>query len=226
MIKLEGNKFIDLSHVFENEMPADPSLKLPTLDFFSKEGQNGQLHNLEVISYCPHTGTHMDSPFHVDSKADTLEKMDPTLLIGPAVMIRLDEQNKRPFKITADDIKKWEEKNFEIEKGDAVLLNTNHYKYWEYGNEEYIDKGYVSLSLDLVDYFIEKNVRFVGLESISVDDPDAGTQAHKKLMDNGIFIVENLANLDKIETLRFNTIGTFPGIKGASGTWVRLLALV
>ena len=90
MIKLEGTKFIDISYIVKNKMPADPALKLPTLEFFSNEGVNGQLHNLEVISYCPHTGTHMDAPFHIDTNGDSIEKLDPTLLIGPAVVVSLD----------------------------------------------------------------------------------------------------------------------------------------
>ena len=59
-IELSGNNLIDLSHTAEADMPCDPALALPELDFFSREGSGLQLHNLEVIRYCPHTGTHMD----------------------------------------------------------------------------------------------------------------------------------------------------------------------
>ena len=226
MIKLEGIKFIDISYIVKNKMPADPALKLPTLEFFSNEGVNGQMHNLEVISYCPHTGTHMDAPFHIDTNGDSIEKLDPTLLIGPAVVVSLDYSDRRPCVITADIIKKWEKSNIEIQKGDAVLLNTGHSKYWESGKEEYIEKGYVCLSTDLAKYFVDKGVRFVGLESISVDGPETGTEAHKILLGNNVYIVENLTNLDKIESKRCITMGTFPAVKGASGVWIRLLALV
>ncbi len=226
MIKLEGTKFIDISYTLKNKMPADPALKLPTLEFFSNVGVNGQLHNLEVISYCPHTGTHMDSPFHVDINGESIEKLEPTLLIGPAVVVSLNCSDKRPYVITAEIIKNWEKSNIEIQKGDAVLLHTGHSKYWELGREEYIEKGYVSLSTDLAEYFVDKGIRFIGLESISVDGPETGTKVHKILLGNNIYIVENLTNLDKIESKRCTTIGTFPAVKGASAVWIRLLALV
>lgn len=58
----------------------------------------------------------------------------------------------------------------------------------------------------------------------SVDGAD--TECHKKLMENGVYIVENLCHLDEIGASRCMTVGTFPAVKGASGTWVRLLALV
>lgn len=81
-IELSGKKLIDLSHTAEADMPCDPALALPELDFFSREGSGLQLHNLEVIRYCPHTGTHMDSPFHVCSEWGSMETVDPAVLIG------------------------------------------------------------------------------------------------------------------------------------------------
>ncbi len=223
MIELKGIKWIDLSHVHEPNMPVDPALKLPELSFFSRVGNGVQIHNLEVISYCPHTGTHMDSPFHVCNKWGSMETVDPTVLIGPASVITL-QVPEYDYAITRADIEAWEKENGPIQEGDAVLLHTGHADKWEGGNAAYIDKGYIRLDLSAAEYFVEKKVRFVGMESISVDGAD--TECHKKLMSNGVYIMENLCHLDEIGSTRCTTVGTFPAVKGASGTWVRLLALV
>lgn len=223
MIELTGTRWIDLNHMHEANMPADPTLKLPELSFFSRVGNGDQIHNLEVISYCPHTGTHMDAPFHVCNEWGGMETVDPAALIGPASVITLHVP-EYDYAITRKDIENWEEQNGAIQEHDAVLLHTGHAGKWEGGNAAYIDKGYVRLDMSAAEYFVAKKVRFVGMESISVDGAD--TECHKKLMENGVYIVENLCHLDEIGASRCMTVGTFPAVKGASGTWVRLLALV
>lgn len=223
MIELKGTKWIDISHTHEGNMPVDPALKLPELSFFSRVGNGDQIHNLEVISYCPHTGTHMDSPFHVCNEWGSMDTVDPTALIGPACVITLNVP-EYDYGITKEDIVAWEKENGPIQEHDAVLLHTGHADKWSGGNAEYIDKGYIRLDLSAAEYFVEKKVRFVGMESISVDGAD--TECHKKLMSNGVYIVENLCHLDEIDATRCYTVGTFPAVKGASGAWVRLLALV
>ena len=222
-IELSGNNIIDLSHTAEADMPCDPALALPELDFFSREGSGLQLHNLEVIRYCPHTGTHMDSPFHVCSEWGSMETVDPAVLIGPATVLSLTVP-EYDYAVTREDIEQWEAEFGEIPKGDAVLLHTGHADKWEQGSGSYIDKGYIRLAPSAAAYLAEKKTRFIALESISVDGAD--TEVHKLLLGNGVCIVENVCNLEKIGQIHCSTIGTFPAVKGASGAWVRLLALV
>ena len=65
---LNGRTVIDLSHIQDQTIPADPALKKPTLEFFAHVGQGeGAYWNLETVSYCPHTGTHMEAvaPVHI-----------------------------------------------------------------------------------------------------------------------------------------------------------------
>lgn len=222
-IELKGNKLIDLSHTAQADMPCDPALALPTLEFFSREGNGSQLHNLEVIRYCPHTGTHMDSPFHVCSAWGSMETVDPTALIGPATVVTLSVP-EYDYAVTKEDFLRWEEQNGEIPQGDAVLLHTGHADKWTEGREGYIEKGYIRLAPSAAVYLAEKKIRYLALESISVDGAD--TEVHKILMGNGVYIVENVCNLEKIGQIHCSTIGTFPAVEGASGVWVRLMALV
>lgn len=223
MIQLQGKQFIDLSHVEEGNMPVDPALQLPKLDFFSRVGNGTQIHNLEVISYCPHTGTHIDAPFHVNNQWGTMETVDPTVLIGPATVVSMRVPDY-DYAVTKEDLVNWEKENGPIPEGDGVLLHTGHADKWSKGNAEYIDKGYIHLALSGAEYLVERKVRFIGMESISVDG--APTDCHKMLMGHGVYIVENLCNLEKIGQTHCYTVGTFPAVKGATATWVRLLALI
>ena len=221
---ISGKKVVDLSHKVVSDMPADPSLKLPTLEFFSRVGgeDGAQLHNIEVISYCPHTGTHMDAPHHVSNEWGDLSTVNPTILIGPARVVTLDIP-QYDYAITVADLQSWEEIHGAIEKGQGVLLHTGQAERWDKGFDEFIGKGFVYLSVEAAKYLASKQVRYVGIEAIGVDSE--GTEAHQALLGNDVTVIENICNLDKIADDQCFTIGTFPNAQGATGAWIRLLAI-
>lgn len=221
---LTTKRIVDLSHKVVSNMPADPTLKLPTLDFFSRVGQDigDGIHNLEVLSYCPHTGTHMDSPLHVLQDGGDLTTVDPLILCGPARVVKIDAP-QYTYGISSSDLRAWEREHGEIKENEAVLLQTGQAELWEKGFDEFIGKGFVYLEKDAAEYLVEKHIRYVAIESIGVDLE--GVDSHTILLDNGVTVVENICNLDQIHNDTCYTIGTFPNIKGATGAWIRLLAI-
>ena len=212
---------VDISHLQEADMPADPSLQLPQSDFFGRIGVDGGLHNLEVLSYCVHTGTHMDAPYHVIETGGGIDTVDPLILIGPACVVKLDVP-AGSYGITVDDVKAWEEENGEIQSGEAVLFHTGHDTLWETDPDEYIT-NYPYLLPETAQYMVDKGVRYIAMESISPDTTT--TESHQILLGNGVGVVENVCNLGDIEADRCYTIGTFPNSQGATGVWTRILAL-
>ena len=214
-------EYVELSHTVEAQMPVDPALKLPEMEFFGKIGEAGGKHNLEVISYCPHTGTHMDSPFHVIPGATTIESWPADVLIGPAAIISVGEPGG--YVVTKEDIVAWESKNGAIQPGEAVMFHTGHDANWEKGYDVYIKDGYPTISVEAAQYLVEKKIRFVAVESISPEGDS--TEVHQTFLKNGIPIVENICNLAAIGSVRCKTIGTFAAVKGATGVWVRILAV-
>ena len=216
---LSKYKYTDISHLQEANMPVDPALQLPQSDFFGRIGMEGGLHNLEVISYCVHTGTHMDAPYHVIEEAGGVDTVDPTILIGPACVIRLDVIGS--YGITVDDVKAWEEEHGEIQPGEAVLFDTKQDSLWKEDPQEYIT-NYPYLLPETAQYLVDQGVRYVGCEAISPDTDT--TESHKILLGNGVGVVENVCNLSDIPVDRCYTIGTFPNSQGSTGVWVRILA--
>lgn len=214
-------KVVDISHLQEAEMPADPSLQLPQSDFFGQIGVNGGLHNLEVLSYCVHTGTHMDAPFHVIQGAGGVDTVDPLILIGPACVLKLDVP-AGSYGITVEDVKAWEADHGDIQSGEAVLFHTGHDALWKSDPQEYIT-NYPYLLPETAQYMVDKGVRYIAMESISPDT--STTESHQILLGNGVGVVENVCSLGDIEADRCYTIGTFPNSQGATGVWTRILAL-
>lgn len=213
--------YIDLSHKVVSAMPVDPALKLPELEFFGRIGENGGMHNLEIISYCPHTGTHMDAPFHVIGDASSIESWPEDILIGPAAVIAIGMPGS--YEITKSDITEWETENGEIKAGEAVLFHTGHDANWDLGYDAYIKNGYPTISPEAADYLVSKKIRFVAVESISPEGNS--TDIHQKFLGAGIPVVENIYNLGEIGASRCETVGTFAAVDGATGVWIRLLAI-
>lgn len=209
---------VDLSHLQEAKMPVDPSLQLPKTEFFARIGE-GSSYNLEVLSYCPHTGTHMDAPFHINNSFGTVETINPLVLIGPACVVKLNVP-EGSYGITVADIQGWEKDHGEIKKGDAVLFHTGHDALWN-DFEKYL-AGYPYLTKEVAQYMVDKGVRYIAVESISPDTVEP--ESHTILLGNGVEIVENICNLGEIKADRCFTVGTFPKSAGNTGVWVRILA--
>ena len=218
-VTLLAKSYIDLSHEEEAQMPVDPALKLPEMKLFSQVNSTGSKFNLEIISFCPHTGTHMDAPFHVNPKGHSIEAWKEDVLIGPAVVVSVGQPGN--YEITKDDIIKWESKYGEIKHNEGVLLNTGHSERWNLGYDGYIKKGYPTISIEAAKYLVSKKIRCVAVEAISPEKDSS--DIHRIFMDCEIPVIENICNLSSIRNQRVKTVGTFPAVRGATGVWVRLL---
>lgn len=231
--EIMGERVIDLSQTLETGIPAPVGFPDPQLDFF-KRMDKGDVINVEKIAFCPHSGTHIDAPFHFVKDGITIERVDPGVIAGTAVVVDLRHlEDGAPIEKT--DVTRWEERTGEtIREGDAVLLMTGFSRYWELNDKEekFLTRKWPYITRSVADYFVEKKIRLVGVESMDLDliDPfDLSTSefiGHRTFLPNGIYIIENLTNLDKIGASRCNIIGTPLKIKGGTGSPVRVVAVV
>ena len=75
-------------------------------------------------------------------------------------------------------------------------------------------------------YLTSKKINLVGIDSPSIDlGKDAKFSVHHILAKNGVLIVENLANLEKINSDKFHFIVAPLKLKNATGSPVRAIAL-
>ena len=231
--EIQGNRVIDLSQMLEPGIPAPVGFPDPQLEFFKRMDQ-GDVINVEKITFCPHSGTHMDAPFHFVKDRITVEQADPGVIAGSAVVVDLrHKEDGAP--IEKKDVTDWEERTGEkIREGDAVLLMTGFSRYWELNDKEekFLLKKWPYITRSVADYFLEKKIRLVGVESMDLDliDPfDLSSSefiGHRTFLPNGIYIIENLTNLDQIGQTRCSIIASPLKIKGATGSPVRVIAIV
>lgn len=232
MIELKGEHVVDLSQTIEKDIPGPVGFPNPQLNFF-REISKGDVINVESIEMGLHCCIHIDAPYHFINDGLTIEKVVPECILGTAVIVDL-RHLKGSVPIEAEEVQKWEEKTGEtIQEGDAVLLMTDFSKLWKVGegNKEFLETGWPYITKSVAQYLVNKKVRLVGVESMDLDliDPYDLSKSefigHRTFLSHGIYIVENLVNLDKIPKTRCDILATPLKIKGGTGSPIRMIAL-
>ncbi len=155
--------------------------------------EDGGASNITCITMSAHTGTHVDAPYHFLADGETVEHMSLKTLTGRAYVLALPDVER----ITAEVLE-----NAEIPpRTRRVLFKTKNSEYWAQGEREF-QRDYVALSADGAEYLVDKGVRLVGIDYLSIAPFQATRPTHEILLKAGVVIVEGL-NLSKIEPGRY-----------------------
>lgn len=178
-----------------------------------------------------HIATHVDAPIHAVPGAPKLEDVDIRRLIGDAVVLDLD-RGGADYGYTAEDI---DAAQPAVEPGDIVLI---------YGGYKDADQTrrmqQTFLTAGAAQWLVDRGARAVGVEPCSPDPLYAGMYefgwleketpnppawpAHRTLLENDIYIIEGLTNLDRIRGQRVRFAALPALVPGLSGFPVRAVA--
>jgi arylformamidase len=137
---------------------------------------------LEMIS---HTGTHIDAPLHFIADGETISDMPLDATVGPARVIAIKDR---------ESIKAAELKKHNIKKGERILFKTRNSPAG-YEAEKFSD-DYCYLDDDGADYLVEKGVKLVGIDFITIGTikrMENIAHTHEALLGAGIYIMEDCA---------------------------------
>ncbi len=116
-----------------------------------------------------------------------------------------------------------------IEKGDFVMFYSGILKKLGYGPKEYFSTN-IELSDELIDALINREVNFIGIDMNGAQKPANHLRIDTYCADRGVFIIENLDNLDVLLEKAADkpfTVYTFPvNMSGFSGLPCRVIAEV
>jgi arylformamidase len=198
---LRGRRIVDLSHPIRDGLITFPGLPAPQIRPHLTRAQSrsryepGTEFQIDSITMVGNTGTYLDSPFHryadgLDLAALPLE----SCVELPAVLARTVGSGSRGVDVgplVALEV-----------AGRAVLLHTG-------GDAAWGRPGYATDAPYLTEagagWLAEHGARLVGIDSVSIDDIQAGGRrpAHSILLRAGIPVVEHLTGLSQLPPTGF-----------------------
>lgn len=142
----------------------------------------GHTFNLHEEHLGNHTGTHIDFPAHVIPGGKTSDDFELCSLMGEGIIVEAPQDQAS---ISASFIE-----SLNIKKNDIVFFKTTNSNLSKH--QPYTDQ-YVYLEKEAAQALINKGVRIVGIDYISIDGPhEHHLPTHHIILSHDILIVEGL----------------------------------
>ncbi len=182
-----------------------------------------------------HLGTHIDAPNHFEASQPSVDQIPLEKLIGYAVVIDVSSKvaENDDYQLSADDVQAWEKAHGKVPPGSIVLLNTGWAKRWnnydKYKNAD--EKGklhFPGFSGEATRFLAnERNINGIGIDTLSGDyGLTTDFMVHHIINGAGKYILENVANLDKLPPTGAILIIAPIKIEGGSGGQARVWAIL
>lgn len=201
-------KLIDLTQTIEDNMPVYPGdlkTSLVQTEYLSKDKYNN--HRLEIGM---HSGTHVDSPMHLTESMEYISEAPLDSFIGVGCIIDVRNQSIILMKPEYENL---------IKENSIVLLYTGFDEV--YGTSQYYEKHPI-IDMEFCKILKKKNIKMLGMDMPSPDYYPF--EIHKILLENRIYIIENLTNLHKLLTMEDFEVIAFPLKIKADGSMARVVA--
>jgi len=171
--------------------PGDPPVLLERI----ASTDSGDEVNLSRLCMSVHAGTHVDAPFHfLGGKTATVDQLALSDLSGRVYVLQFDDR----IKIITREIL--------VQSGipartRRLLLKTGNSHFWEKGEMRF-QTDFTALTPGAASYLVERGIKLVGVDYLSVAPFAEGAPTHKILLEAGIIIVEGL-DLSQISPGRY-----------------------
>lgn len=202
-------KFIDLTHVFDDNMPVYPGDPAPTL----KQTGRLEIEGFNEYCYCGgfHIGTHIDGPLHMVSNGARVSEILPHRFFGRGVLV--DARG-------ADEVTKNFLNGLELMPGDIVVVLTGWYR--KFREKDYYGP-FPTITPEFAECLVEKRISILALDTPSPDRPPF--PVHKILLGKEVLIIENLANVASLLECGSFDLVTLPAKYQWEAAPIRVIAL-
>jgi arylformamidase len=185
--------------------PSDPVPRIERI----RDVDSGDYVTLTDIHMISHTGTHIDAPLHFVYHGGTIDEMPLDTAIGQARVIEIKD---------TESIKPEELIPYKIKRGERVLFKTENSSRLYHTDE--FSKQFVFLTPESTQYLVDRRVRLVGLDYISISKYEADTEypsieeyrtksgihvSHRLFLQSGIYILEGI-NLSGVKPGQYELI--------------------
>ncbi|MGE5139510.1 MAG: cyclase family protein [Rudaea sp.] len=177
--------------------------------------ERGDRATVSQLNMGAHSGTHVDAPLHFIIGGSTVDRMDLNVLIGPAQVVDLGEVERT---VTVQDLE-----SCGLAAGaERILCKTRNAGLW---SEPAFQQGFVGLVPDAARWLLERGVKLVGIDYLSIEPFGSHDHAvHHLLLEAGVIIVEGL-DLHSVPAGNYDLVCLPIKIKGAEGAPARAVLI-
>jgi len=193
--------------------PGDPPVVLKRVQKI-EEGADA---NVTQIQMSVHVGTHVDAPYHfLGGESATVDQLPLDILHGRAYVLSLDNE----IDLVSATV---------LEKSDIptrvkrLLIKTRNSNYWAC-DEKMFDENFVAVSEDGAQFLVERGIKLVGVDYLSVAPYVDTAPTHRTLLSAGVVIVEGL-NLYNVSQGRYTLFCLPIKITGSDGAPARAILI-
>jgi arylformamidase len=208
-------KILDVTLTISPEMTTWPGDSPVSLERFRKieEGANSNASRLDMAA---HTGTHVDAPYHFLMDGKGVDQLNLEILTGPALVLEFDEQVEV---INAQALKMQN-----IPVGTLrVLFKTRNSLIWA-NHEKEFQPGFVGVDLSGANFLVERGIRLVGIDYLSVSPYKKSRPTHEALLRVEMVIIEGL-DLSGVPAGIYQLYCLPLKLKGADGAPARVILM-
>lgn len=216
-------RFLDITRPFTNTLAVWPGDRKFTYEPLTRR-ENGRGTNVGGISMSLHNGTHADAFFHYDDSGATIDQLDPSIFLGPCVVLDVRGRHRIGVASIESAIGRL---GVSLRDHPRVLLKTD---YWQ--NDEVFPEGFPGIDPPVADYLGSHGVVLIGMDVPSVDpmnrpggsSPSSDLLAHHACGRNKLTILESLQLCD-VAPDTYELVALPLKIAGADGSPVRAILI-
>jgi kynurenine formamidase len=238
-LEIDERKVIDLTYVFGPETVYWPTAKSFELEIVAQgRTEKGFFYTANNFCSAEHGGTHMDAPIHFAEGKASADQVPVTAGIGPLVKVDVGAAAAADpdYRLTVDDLRRWESKHGRIPRGAIVVMDSGWGKRWP-DRDRYLGTDvagdtenlhFPGFSKEAASFLVgEREIDAVGVDTPSIDHgPSKDFIVHQIVNGAGKPGFENLANLASVPEAGATLVALPMKIEGGSGGPLRAIAIL
>ncbi|NEQ10341.1 MAG: cyclase family protein [Moorea sp. SIO4E2] len=207
------SKYIDISVAVSPYLPTWPGS--PAIEFQRRlDLEHGDIATDTTLHFSVHTGTHVDAPMHFIPGGQSVEQLPLDVLIGEVYVVVVPDDVDV---ITAEVLKQLTLPA----NTQRLLLHTRNSRLWRSQVREF-QPDFVALTADAAEWVVERGIRLIGVDYLSVQGFYDGPETHQILLKSEVVIIEGL-NLTDISTGKYELLCLPIKLKGVEGAPARVV---
>jgi arylformamidase len=209
-------KMIDITLTISPSLPVWPGNAQVRLERVRKieEGSNS---NNSVLEMGVHTGTHVDAPVHFlnDSKMG-VDSLPLDVLVGFCCVVEIPADAAVINREVLQSV-------YIPQSSQRILFKTRNSTFWEKNLPDF-QEDFVGVSEDGAQFLVDRGVKLVGLDYLSISPYKKSRPTHEVFLKNGVILLEGI-NLSKVSEGFYSLFCLPIKLAGSDGAPARVMLI-